>query len=200
MTTEASAVGEADTEGKPKPSVAEAEIQLENKQSPEPEAEREPENKQSPEPEAEREPENKQSPEAAAAEPEGEKPSQKTQEQASEPGSTESPIFPTTTTTTEEEQLVKPRQRTSASRGLSRLFSSFLKRRSQCTDVEWAEVEKGKKKAGEEHKAGEQSTTEVQVKAPIAAPEPELRAQDYHSISSAETQVSEGDRHSELLS
>ncbi|XP_029575225.1 protein 4.1 [Salmo trutta] len=346
MTTEASAVGEADTEGKPKPSVAEAEIQLENKQSPEPEAEREPENKQSPEPEAEREPENKQSPEAAAAEPEGEKPSQKTQEQASEPGSTESPIFPTTTTTTEEEQLVKPRQRTSASRGLSRLFSSFLKRRSQCTDVEWAEVEKaekdrkekekaeagtkeekleqakgeekkeaeergekkeeeeeaakkaekkkeneeaakkaekkkedeeaakkaekkkkkeeeeaakkeavkkkkeekegkkkekenkeeekgkkneankevkkneenkevkkkkrkGKKKAGEEHKAGEQSTTEVQVKAPIAAPEPELRAegeaeqerqeelveaQDYHSISSAETQPAQAEK------
>uniref|UniRef100_A0A674ECF3 Protein 4.1 n=1 Tax=Salmo trutta TaxID=8032 RepID=A0A674ECF3_SALTR len=151
MTTEASAVGEADTEGKPKPSVAEAERKPENKQSSEAEAEREPENKQSPEPEAEREPENKQSPEAAAAEPEGEKPSQKTQEQASEPGSTESPIFPTTT---EEEQLVKPRQRTSASRGLSRLFSSFLKRRSQCTDVEWAEVEKAEKDRKEKAEAG----------------------------------------------
>ncbi|XP_064802876.1 uncharacterized protein LOC135520929 isoform X15 [Oncorhynchus masou masou] len=155
MTTEASAVGEADTEGKPKPSVAEAErrpenkqsseaeIQLENKQSPE----REPENKQSPEPETEREPENKQSPEAAAAEPERDK----TQEQASEPGSTETPIF---TTTTEEEQLVKPRQRTSASRGLSRLFSSFLKRRSQCSDVEWAEVEKAEKDRKEKAEAG----------------------------------------------
>ncbi|XP_071025921.1 uncharacterized protein [Oncorhynchus clarkii lewisi] len=163
MTTEASAVGEADTEGKPKPSVAEAErrpenkqsseaeIQLENKQSPEPETEREPENKPSPEPETEREPENKPSPEAAAPEPEREKPSQKTQEQDSEPGSTESPIF---TTTTEEEQLVKPRQRTSASRGLSRLFSSFLKRRSQCSDVEWAEVEKAEKDRKEKAEAG----------------------------------------------
>uniref|UniRef100_A0A8C7KWF4 Protein 4.1 n=1 Tax=Oncorhynchus kisutch TaxID=8019 RepID=A0A8C7KWF4_ONCKI len=149
MTTEASAVGEADTEGKPKPSVAEAERRPENKQSSE--AEIQLENKQSPEPETEREPENKQSPEAAAAEPEREKPSQKTQEQASEPGSTETPIF---TTTTEEEQLVKPRQRTSASRGLSRLFSSFLKRRSQCSDVEWAEVEKAEKDRKEKAEAG----------------------------------------------
>ncbi|CAB1334797.1 unnamed protein product, partial [Coregonus sp. 'balchen'] len=127
MTTEASAVGEADTEGKPKPSVAEADVKPENKQSPEPEA-------------------------AAAAEPEREKPSQKAQEQASEPGPTESPTSPTTTTA-EEEQLVKPRQRTSAGRGLSRLFSSFLKRRSQCTDVEWAEVEKAEKETKEKEKA-----------------------------------------------
>uniref|UniRef100_A0AAZ3S3D5 Protein 4.1 n=1 Tax=Oncorhynchus tshawytscha TaxID=74940 RepID=A0AAZ3S3D5_ONCTS len=147
MTTEASAVGEADTEGKPKPSVAEAERRPETKQSSE--AEIQLENKQSPEPETEREPENKQSPEAA--EPDREKPSQKTQEQASQPGSTETPIF---TTTTEEEQLVKPRQRTSASRGLSRLFSSFLKRRSQCSDVEWAEVEKAEKDRKEKAEAG----------------------------------------------
>ncbi|KAG7273249.1 hypothetical protein CRUP_001345, partial [Coryphaenoides rupestris] len=43
--------------------------------------------------------------------------------------------------TTEEEQL-KPRTRTSAGKGLSRLFSNLLKRRSQCSDGEGLEVEK----------------------------------------------------------
>uniref|UniRef100_A0A667XQL8 Protein 4.1 n=1 Tax=Myripristis murdjan TaxID=586833 RepID=A0A667XQL8_9TELE len=77
----------------------------------------------------------------------------------------------------EEEQL-RPRTRNSAGRGLSRLFSSFLKRRSQC------EGEVGEK----EDKGGEEA------KAPIADPEPELRiegdvALDQHSVSSTEAQV-----------
>lgn len=77
----------------------------------------------------------------------------------------------------EEEQL-RPRDRNSTSRGLSRLFSSFLKRRSQC------ESEAGEKEDKEEEEA----------KAPIADPEPELRtegdvAMDQHSVSSAEAQV-----------
>lgn len=77
----------------------------------------------------------------------------------------------------EEEQL-RTRNRNSASRGLSRLFSSFLKRRSQC-----------------ESDAGEKDGKEEEAKAPIADPEPELRiegevAPDQHSVSSAEAQVS----------
>ncbi|XP_070777916.1 protein 4.1 [Enoplosus armatus] len=77
----------------------------------------------------------------------------------------------------EEEQL-RPRNRNSAGRGLSRLFSSFLKRRSQC------ESEAGEKEDKEEEEA----------KAPIADPEPELRTEgevalDQHSVSSAEVQA-----------
>ncbi|XP_034457044.1 protein 4.1 isoform X11 [Hippoglossus hippoglossus] len=78
----------------------------------------------------------------------------------------------------EEEQL-RPRNRNSASRGLSRLFSSFLKRRSQC------ESEGGEK---------EDKKEEEEAKAPIADPEPELRTEgevalDQHSVNSAEAQA-----------
>ncbi|XP_049889929.1 protein 4.1 isoform X3 [Epinephelus moara] len=77
-----------------------------------------------------------------------------------------------------EEEHLRPRNRNSASRGLSRLFSSFLKRRSQC------ESEVGEKEDKEEEEA----------KAPIADPEPELRTEgevalDQHSVSSAEAQA-----------
>ncbi|KAM8767051.1 protein 4.1 isoform 3-T3 [Acanthopagrus schlegelii] len=76
----------------------------------------------------------------------------------------------------EEEQL-RPRNRNSAGRGLSRLFSSFLKRRSQC-----------------DSEAGEKEDNEEEAKAPIADPEPELRTEgevalDQHSVSSAEAQA-----------
>uniref|UniRef100_H2M575 Protein 4.1 n=1 Tax=Oryzias latipes TaxID=8090 RepID=H2M575_ORYLA len=75
---------------------------------------------------------------------------------------------------------LRPRNRNSAGRGLSRLFSSFLKRRSQC------ESEGGDR--GKEE--------EVEAKAPIADPEPELRvegeaAPDQHSVSSTEGQVAQ---------
>ncbi|XP_060948708.1 protein 4.1 [Limanda limanda] len=78
----------------------------------------------------------------------------------------------------EEEQL-RPRNRNSASRGLSRLFSSFLKRRSQCDS-----------EAGEK----EDKQEEEEAKAPIADPEPELRTEgevalDQHSVNSAEAQA-----------
>lgn len=78
----------------------------------------------------------------------------------------------------EEEQL-QQHNRNSTSRGLSRLFSSFLKRRSQC---ESEAVEK-------------EDREEEEAKAPIADPEPELRTEgevalDQHSVSSAEVQVS----------
>ncbi|XP_077430721.1 uncharacterized protein LOC144057263 isoform X3 [Vanacampus margaritifer] len=118
MTTEASAVSEADTEGKQKASAAEPE------------------------------PENKQSPEATAPEPEGEQQSKKAQGQAAEPGSADAASSP------EEEQL-KPRTRTSAGKGLSRLFSSFLKRRSQCSEGEGFEAEKAREeKEDKEEQAG----------------------------------------------
>uniref|UniRef100_A0A8C1J8J1 Protein 4.1 n=1 Tax=Cyprinus carpio TaxID=7962 RepID=A0A8C1J8J1_CYPCA len=82
----------------------------------------------------------------------------------------------------EEEQQLKPRQRTSTGRGLSRLFSSFLKRRSQCSDGEGVETERAREKDSQE-----------EPKAPIADPEPELHiegdvALDQHSVSSAENQ------------
>ncbi|XP_035292334.1 protein 4.1b isoform X15 [Anguilla anguilla] len=88
------------------------------------------------------------------------------------------------------EPVLKPRTRTSAGRGLSRLFSSFLKRRSQCSDGEGAEAEPGPEEAGQE---------EELVKAPIADPEPELRTEgdhalDLHSLSSAETQAAHEDQ------
>lgn len=74
----------------------------------------------------------------------------------------------------QEEEQLNPRNLNSAGRGLSHLFSSFLKRRSQC-----------------ESGAGDK---EEEVKAPIADTEPELRTEgevpiDQHSVS-CDTQVS----------
>ncbi|XP_055084148.1 uncharacterized protein LOC117383366 isoform X4 [Periophthalmus magnuspinnatus] len=118
MTTEASALSEADTEGKQTASPTEPE----------------PENKQNPEPE------------------EGQ--SSAAQEQTSDPGHAEAAVTP------EEEQL-KPRTRTSAGKGLSKLFSNFLKRRSQCSEGDGFEVEKAKDdKADKEAKAEKVEETE----------------------------------------
>ncbi|KAK2864451.1 hypothetical protein Q7C36_003605 [Tachysurus vachellii] len=83
----------------------------------------------------------------------------------------------------EEGQQPRSRQHASTGRGLSRMFSSLLKRRSQCSDDEGVKLERGQEK--ESHQ---------DPKAPIADPEPELRiegdaALDVHSISSAENQV-----------
>ncbi|XP_057684632.1 protein 4.1 isoform X5 [Corythoichthys intestinalis] len=79
-----------------------------------------------------------------------------------------------------DEEHLRPRNRNSAGRGLSRLFSSFLKRRSQC------ESEGGGKE-------------EEEAKAPIADPEPELKiegevAHDQHSVSSGEAQAAQVDK------
>ncbi|KAJ8289284.1 hypothetical protein COCON_G00019430 [Conger conger] len=82
---------------------------------------------------------------------------------------------------------LKPRARVSAGRGLSRLFSNFLKRRSQCD----AEAEPAR---------GAEQEEEL-VRAPIADPEPELRTEDHaldlHSLSSAETQPAQEERKEE---
>ncbi|XP_061093259.1 protein 4.1b isoform X9 [Conger conger] len=83
---------------------------------------------------------------------------------------------------------LKPRARVSAGRGLSRLFSNFLKRRSQCD----AEAEPAR---------GAEQQEEELVRAPIADPEPELRTEDHaldlHSLSSAETQPAQEERKEE---
>ncbi|XP_075964993.1 uncharacterized protein LOC142969175 isoform X11 [Anarhichas minor] len=144
MTTEASAVSEADTEGKPKAGGAE------------------------PEPE----PENKEKPEAAASEPQGEQSSKKAQEQTSEPG-------PADVATSPEEEQLKSRTRTSAGKGLSRLFSSFLKRRSQCSEGEGFEAEKAtEEKSDKEEKA---DTSEEEKKEDVKSEEKEAKAEEEQS-------------------
>ncbi|XP_054877948.1 protein 4.1 isoform X10 [Poeciliopsis prolifica] len=75
-----------------------------------------------------------------------------------------------------EDDNLQPQNQNSTSRGLSRLFSSLLKRRSQ-SDSE----------------GGQRENEEDEAKAPIADPEPELKiegevALDQHSVSSAEVQ------------
>ncbi|XP_036303461.1 protein 4.1 isoform X10 [Pipistrellus kuhlii] len=99
------------------------------------------------------------------------------------------------------EDLTKNKERTSENRGLSRLFSSFLKRpKSQVSEEEGKEVESAKEKGEGGQKDIEFATSldeEVILKAPIAAPEPELKTDpslDLHSLSSAETQPAQEER------
>ncbi|XP_053563065.1 protein 4.1 isoform X5 [Bombina bombina] len=96
----------------------------------------------------------------------------------------------------------KGRERHSEGKGLSRLFSSFLKRpKSQVSeDAKESQVQESKE-GGDQKEAdeglGEQLEDDVFLKAPIAAPEPELRTDpslDLHSLSSAETQPAQEDR------
>nr|XP_056701733.1 protein 4.1 [Euleptes europaea] len=101
-------------------------------------------------------------------------------------------------TPTREDQS-KSKERNPESRGLSRLFSSFLKRpKSQVSEEEGNEAET--KESGEGQKdidIGNDPNEEILLKAPIAAPEPELRTDpslDLHSLSSAETQPAQEDR------
>ncbi|XP_032969817.1 protein 4.1 isoform X5 [Rhinolophus ferrumequinum] len=93
------------------------------------------------------------------------------------------------------EDLTKNKERTSENRGLSRLFSSLLKRpKSQVSEEDSKEVEAAKEKGEGGQKEIEFATSldeEIILKAPIAAPEPELKTDpslDLHSLSSAETQ------------
>uniref|UniRef100_A0A8D2D7J4 Protein 4.1 n=1 Tax=Sciurus vulgaris TaxID=55149 RepID=A0A8D2D7J4_SCIVU len=102
------------------------------------------------------------------------------------------------------EDLTKNKDRTSESRGLSRLLSSFLKRpKSQVSEEEVKEVELDKEK-GEGQKETEFGTSideEIILKAPIAAPEPELKTDpslDLHSLSSAETQPAQEEHREDL--
>ncbi|XP_051774954.1 protein 4.1 isoform X2 [Erpetoichthys calabaricus] len=120
-----------------------------------------------------------------------------------EPQTQEKPPAETSGCSTEEQ--FKPRNRSSAGRGLSRLFSSFLKRRSQCSEGEGVDSEKEGSKTKENNEIlvdPEIQEVEVLLKAPIADAEPELRTEgdpalDLHSLSSAETQPALEDQDSE---
>ncbi|XP_033013838.1 protein 4.1 isoform X5 [Lacerta agilis] len=100
-------------------------------------------------------------------------------------------------TPTREDQS-KNKERTSESRGLSRLFSSFLKRpKSQVSEEEGNEAETKELGEGGQEDTDLDLNEEILLKAPIAAPEPELRTDpslDLHSLSSAETQPAQEDR------
>ncbi|XP_050007284.1 protein 4.1 isoform X8 [Alexandromys fortis] len=93
------------------------------------------------------------------------------------------------------EDLTKNKERTSEGRGLSRLLSSLLKRpKSQVSEEEGREVESDKEKGEggpKETDFGTSLDEDIILKAPIAAPEPELKTDpslDLHSLSSIETQ------------
>ncbi|XP_072774114.1 protein 4.1 isoform X11 [Taeniopygia guttata] len=101
-------------------------------------------------------------------------------------------------TPTHEEQGKKER-RTSEGRGFSRLFSSFLRRPKSQVSEEDKDTDAPKEAGGDQKDAGlgVGPDEDILVKAPIAAPEPELKTDpslDLHSLSSAETQPAQEER------
>ncbi|NXL64660.1 EPB41 protein, partial [Chordeiles acutipennis] len=101
-------------------------------------------------------------------------------------------------TPTHEEQSKKER-RTSEGRGLSRLFSSFLRRPKSQVSEEDKDTDAPKEVGGDQKDLGLGASPDedILVKAPIAAPEPELKTDpslDLHSLSSAETQPAQEER------
>ncbi|KAM6190640.1 protein 4.1 isoform 5-T5 [Sarcoramphus papa] len=101
-------------------------------------------------------------------------------------------------TPTHEEQSKKER-RSSEGRGLSRLFSSFLRRPKSQVSEEDKDTDAPKEAGGDQKDPGlgASSDEDILVKAPIAAPEPELKTDpslDLHSLSSAETQPAQEER------
>ncbi|KAM6045285.1 protein 4.1 isoform 14-T17 [Chlamydotis macqueenii] len=104
-------------------------------------------------------------------------------------------------TPTHEEQSKKER-RTSEGRGLSRLFSSFLRRPKSQVSEEDKDTDAPKEVGGDQKDLGLGASPDedILVKAPIAAPEPELKTDpslDLHSLSSAETQPAQEERRDE---
>ncbi|NWI29280.1 EPB41 protein, partial [Sula dactylatra] len=101
-------------------------------------------------------------------------------------------------TPTHEEQSKKER-RTSEGRGLSRLFSSFLRRPKSQVSEDDKDTDAPKEAGGDQKDPGLGASPDedILVKAPIAAPEPELKTDpslDLHSLSSAETQPAQEER------
>ncbi|KAM9268082.1 protein 4.1 isoform 3-T3 [Morus bassanus] len=101
-------------------------------------------------------------------------------------------------TPTHEEQSKKER-RTSEGRGLSRLFSSFLRRPKSQVSEDDKDTDAPKEAGGDQKDTGLGASPDedILVKAPIAAPEPELKTDpslDLHSLSSAETQPAQEER------
>ncbi|NXU55997.1 EPB41 protein, partial [Turnix velox] len=104
-------------------------------------------------------------------------------------------------TPTHEEQSKKERK-TSEGRGLSRLFSSFLRRPKSQVSEEDKDTHASKEAGGDQRDPGLGASPDedILVKAPIAAPEPELKTDpslDLHSLSSAETQPAQEERREE---
>ncbi|XP_065600557.1 protein 4.1 isoform X10 [Cyrtonyx montezumae] len=105
-------------------------------------------------------------------------------------------------TPTAEEQGRKER-RASEGRGLSRLFSSFLRRPKSQVSEEDKDTNAPREGGGDQKDSGVEANPdeeEILVKAPIAAPEPELKTDpslDLHSLSSAETQPAQEERREE---
>ncbi|NWV48247.1 EPB41 protein, partial [Daphoenositta chrysoptera] len=97
------------------------------------------------------------------------------------------------------EELSKKERRTSEGRGLSRLFSSFLRRPKSQVSEEDKDTDAPKEVGGDQKDTGLGASPDedILVKAPIAAPEPELKTDpslDLHSLSSAETQPAQEER------
>ncbi|XP_064897368.1 protein 4.1 isoform X29 [Columba livia] len=104
-------------------------------------------------------------------------------------------------TPTHEEQSKRER-RASEGRGLSRLFSSFLRRPKSQVSEEDKDTDAPKEAGGDQTELGLGASPDedILVKAPIAAPEPELKTDpslDLHSLSSAETQPAQEERRDE---
>ncbi|XP_043940836.1 protein 4.1-like isoform X3 [Protopterus annectens] len=104
----------------------------------------------------------------------------------------------------------KGKERASGGKGLSRLLSSFLKKPKSQISEEGKDTGEVKEKKEEDHKGTVQEVLEgevnveeeIELKAPIADPEPELRTEadpalDLHSLSSAETQPANEDQRDE---
>ncbi|XP_061305968.1 protein 4.1 isoform X33 [Pezoporus flaviventris] len=97
------------------------------------------------------------------------------------------------------EEQSKKERRTSEGRGLSRLFSSFLRRPKSQVSEEDKDSDAPKEAGGDQRDPalGASPDEDILVKAPIAAPEPELKTDpslDLHSLSSAETQPAQEER------
>ncbi|XP_075578153.1 protein 4.1 isoform X4 [Pelecanus crispus] len=97
------------------------------------------------------------------------------------------------------EEQSKKERRTSEGRGLSRLFSSFLRRPKSQVSEEDKDTDAPKEAEGDQKDPGLGASPDedILVKAPIAAPEPELKTDpslDLHSLSSAETQPAQEER------
>ncbi|NXD62966.1 EPB41 protein, partial [Eolophus roseicapillus] len=97
------------------------------------------------------------------------------------------------------EEQSKKERRTSEGRGLSRLFSSFLRRPKSQVSEEDKDSDAPKEAGGDQKDLalGANPDEDILVKAPIAAPEPELKTDpslDLHSLSSAETQPAQEER------
>ncbi|XP_064028889.1 protein 4.1 isoform X4 [Pogoniulus pusillus] len=97
------------------------------------------------------------------------------------------------------EEQSKKERRTYEGRRLSRLFSSFLRRPKSQVSEEDKDTDAPKEVGDDQKEAGLGASPgeDILVKAPIAAPEPELKTDpslDLHSLSSAETQPAQEER------